>query len=104
MVSARVFTPLLKLKFPTVAFSPLKYLNIFGVPLINTFHLRVIGKFHKAPLNRFDFDFKITCLKYSYQQEFQISSCKWEHLKEAIFKILFSIAKEEIRLKRVIRG
>ena len=32
--------------------------------------------------------------------------CKWEHLKEAIFKrkILFSIAKEEIRLKRVIRG
>ena len=31
--------------------------------------------------------------------------CKWEHLKETILKekILFSIAKEETRLKRVIR-
>ena len=33
-------------------------------------------------------------------------SCKWEHLKETIFKrkTLFSIVKEETRLKRVIRG
>ena len=51
------FYSLLKLKFPLVAFSPLKYLNIFGVPLINTSRLRVVGKFHKAPLNKFDFEF-----------------------------------------------
>ena len=57
MVSARVFTPPLKLKFSLVAFSPLKYLNIFGVLLINTSSLRVVGKFHKAPLNKFDIDF-----------------------------------------------
>ena len=32
-------------------------------------------------------------------------SCKWEHLKETIFKRkTFSIAKEETRLNRVIRG
>ena len=32
--------------------------------------------------------------------------CKWEHLKETIFKekILFNIAKEETRLKRFIRS
>ena len=58
IVSARVFTPPLKLKFPLVAFSPLKYLNIFGVPIINTSPLRVVGKFHKGPLNKLNFDFQ----------------------------------------------
>ena len=58
MVSGWAFTPPLKLKLPLVAFSPLKYLNIFGVPLISTSRLRVVGKFHKAPLNKFDFDFQ----------------------------------------------
>ena len=43
-------SPNLKLKFPLVAFSPLKYLNIFGVPLSIHPPLELLGNFIKPPL------------------------------------------------------